>query len=609
MDYQPIENYGIIGDMNTIALVGLNGSIDFMCYPEFDSPSIFASLLDKRKGGYFRITPEMHDARHKQIYLPDTNVLITRFLSESGVGEITDFMPVEGFFSENCLIRRVKSIRGTNHFHMQCVPRFNYARSTHRVIHQVQSLLFIAQGEESLGLKLQSNVPLRIREQDGYAYFTLKPGECVDFILSRVSDQGNLENLCEVVDKSLFDTINFWRRWISNSQYRGRWLESVNRSALLLKLLTAKKYGSIVASPTFGLPEHVGGTKNWDYRFTWMRDAAFSLYALIRLGFTKEAGEFIQWMEKQCPDVKKPGELGLMYSIRGVKKLTEYELRHLEGYRQSSPVRIGNAAYTQLQLDIYGELIDSIYLFNKYGEAISHDLWDQLSDQINWLCDHWNQPDEGIWEVREGRQYFLHSRLMCWVGFDRMIRMARARSLPMPDKWKEVRDHIYFSIYHDFWDEKRKTFVQFKGSETVDAAALLMPLTRFIGPKDPRWLSTLKAIEEDLVSDSLVYRYKSPDQSKERLFTEGTFSLCTFWYVECLSRSGYLEKARFYFEKMLGYANHLGLYGEQLGLQGEHLGNFPQAFTHLGLISAAYNLNQNLDNARNKGITEKDLRF
>lgn len=605
MDYQPIENYGIIGDLNTVALVGLNGSIDFMCYPEFDSPSIFASMLDKRKGGFFRISPQLHDVKHKQIYLPDTNVLITRFLSEDGVGEITDFMPVEGFFKENCLIRRVKSVRGNNSFHMHCAPRFDYARKSHKVVRQAKSILFIGEGDVGLGLKLVSSVPLQIREFDGYAYFTLKPGETADFIFGRINALENIENIEETVDKSLLDTIHYWRRWISFSKYKGRWLEEVNRSALLLKLMTAKKYGSIVAAATFGLPEQIGGDKNWDYRYTWIRDAAFSLYALIRLGFTREAGDFIKWMEELCPDVKKPGELGLMYSIRGVKKLSEFELSHLEGYKGSAPVRVGNAAYMQLQLDIYGELIDSIYLYNKYGEPISADLWTQLTHQVEWLCSNWNQPDEGIWEVREGRQHFLYSRLMCWVAIDRMVRMARNRSFPMPERWKKERDRIYESIFTDFWCEERKAFVQHKNSKTVDASSLLMPLTRFIGARDPKWLSTLQAIEEDLVSDSFVYRYKSPDSTKEQLFTEGTFSLCTFWYVECLSRAGYLEKARYYFEKMLAYANHLGLYAEQLGLEGGHLGNFPQAFTHLGLISAAFNLNRNLDNPNKQEEAER----
>jgi GH15 family glucan-1,4-alpha-glucosidase len=598
MDYQPIENYGIIGDLHTVALVGLNGSIDFMCYPEFDSPTIFAGLLDKNKGGFFRVEPQFTDVKYKQIYLPDTNVLITRFLSEKGVGEVTDFMPVQG--PCNSLIRRVTSVRGNITYKMTCAPRFNYARSDHRIVHQVYSVMFISSSEMSLGLKLQSNVPLKIEGNDVVAEFTLQAGESADFILGRVSDPIPIDLLQERVTTLLHDTIEYWHRWIGNSEYKGRWQESVNRSALLLKLMTSDRYGSIVAAATFGLPEQIGGNKNWDYRYTWIRDAAFSLYALIRLGFTKEAGKFIHWMEQYCRDINKPGELGLMYSINGTKDLEEIELSHLEGYKKSRPVRIGNAAYNQLQLDIYGELIDSIYLYNKYGELISNDLWLQLAAQTNWLCEHWDQPDEGIWEVREGRQKFLYSRLMSWVAFDRMVRLAGKRSFPMPPRWQEIRDYIYNSIFRDFWSEERQSFVQYQGSTRIDAATLLMPLTRFIGPRDPRWLSTLEAIENDLVYDSLVYRYRSEGETEEELFTEGTFSLCSFWYVECLSRAGKLEKARYYLEKMLGYANHLGLYSEQLGVQGEHLGNFPQAFTHLGLISACYNLNQNLNDMRNK---------
>ncbi|MCH9608774.1 MAG: Trehalase [Chlamydiales bacterium] len=600
--YQPIENYGIIGDMNTVALVGIDGSIDFMCYPDFDSPSVFASMLDSRKGGFFNITSQMRNARHKQLYLPDTNVLITRFLSEEGVAEITDFMPVTGIFNENCLIRIVTCVRGNNTFNLNCAPRFNYGRSTHKALPQVKSVLFIPEGEDITALKLLSTVQLNVNENDAIASFTLKPGEKACFMLTGVGDEEKIEHLEEHVDRSLFETIDYWRKWIGNSNYQGRWQESVNRSALILKLMTSRKYGSIVASATFSLPELIGGNKNWDYRYMWIRDAAFSLYALIRLGFTKEATHFIKWMEKHCPDIRKPGELGLMYSIRGNKFLEEFELSHFEGYMKSKPVRVGNAAYDQLQLDIYGELIDSIYLYNKYGEAISFDLWEALTLQVDWLCDNWNQPDEGIWEVREGRQHFLYSRLMCWVAMDRMLRMARYRSFPYPEKWRKTRDEIYRSIFTDFWNEDLKSFVGMKGGKEVDASTLLMPLTRFIGAKDPRWLSTMAEIEKQLVRDSLVYRYRMPDCTEDEMFSEGTFSLCSFWYVESLSRAGQLEKARYYFEKMLAYANHVGLYAEQIGLQGEHLGNFPQAFTHLGMISAAYNLNQNLNNSRNKQV-------
>jgi GH15 family glucan-1,4-alpha-glucosidase len=376
-------------------------------------------------------------------------------------------------------------------------------------------------------------------------------------------------------------------------------MEIVNRSALVLKLMTSHKYGSIIAAPTFGLPEAIGGVRNWDYRYTWIRDASFTIYALIRLGYTKEAREFMCWVEKQCRDIGNAGNLRLMYTIDGKKDLHETELNHLEGYKHSRPVRIGNGAHTQVQLDIYGELLDSVYLYDKYGEPISYDFWQNLTHQVNWVCSNWHLEDEGIWEVRGGKKEFLYSRLLCWVAIDRAMKIAANHSYPLPDRWIAERDKIFNSIHTDFWNEELKAFVQYKGATTVDAATLLMPLIRFISPKDPRWLSTLQQIEEKLVSDSLVYRYRTEEYHDGLTGGEGTFSMCTFWYVECLSRSGQLNRARLYFEKMLGYANHLGLYAEQLGFQGEHLGNFPQAFTHLGLISAALNLNDQLDDERN----------
>ncbi|MGA8164405.1 MAG: glycoside hydrolase family 15 protein [Waddliaceae bacterium] len=601
-DYQPIENYGIIGDLNTVALVGLNGSIDFMCFPEFDSPSIFCALLDKNKGGHFSINPLGKEIKHRQMYLPDTNVLLTRFLSEDGVGEIADFMPVDEQREGHVLVRRVTQVRGEETYTMHCQPRFNYARSPHKTDRRNKCLFFTGLDDQKLVLKLAGTVPLRVKKGDGYAIFTLRPGETADFILEKVDAESSLAHPADFAEKSLYETLNYWKRWIARSKYQGRWQEMVNRSALVLKLMTSRRYGSIVASATFGLPEKVGGEKNWDYRYNWIRDAAFTLYALIRLGYTKEAGAFIKWVQHYCKDLQTPGALSLMYSIQGEKKLHEIELSHLEGYKRSSPVRIGNAAYSQLQLDIYGELMDSIYLYDKYGEPISYELWNELMGQINWVCENWKLPDEGIWEVRGGKRQFLYSRVLCWVAVDRGVRLSAKRSFPMPKHWPAIRDEIYYSIFNEFWDAKRKTFVQYKGGKRLDASSLIMPLVRFISPQDERWLSTLKAIEEDLVSDSLVYRYCPEHVKLTGLKSgEGTFSLCSFWYVESLSRAGYLQKARLYFEKMLGYANHLGLYSEQLGFQGEHLGNFPQAFTHLSLISAAYNLNTRLNDERNRG--------
>jgi GH15 family glucan-1,4-alpha-glucosidase len=601
VSYQPIENYGIIGDLHTVALANLNGSIDFMCFPNFDSPSIFARLLDDKKGGYYYIHPAFSEMKTKQLYMPDTNVLLTRFLSADGVGEITDFMPV-GHFEEKKLIRRVTTIRGEAQYRLYCQPRFNYGKDSHTADQVGPKEILVH--SDGLTLRLKAGVPIQIVEGDIYAEFTLPAGQSTEFVLEIADNKtSGGDDIAEMVTQTLFRTVNYWKEWIARSTYNGRWRDVVNRSCLVLKLLSSSRYGSIIAAPTFSLPETIGGKRNWDYRYTWIRDASFTVYSLIRLGYSKEAGRFMNWVEKMCSDIKGQERLGIMYSIDGNRQLKEYILDNFEGYKGSDPVRVGNDAYGQLQLDIYGELMDSVYLYNKYGEPISYDFWKDLEKQIEWLANNWDQPDDGIWEVRGGRKKFLFSRLACWVALDRAMKIAEARSFPRDGIWKEQRDKIYNSIFTDFWDEKKQAFVQYPGSETVDASSLLMPLFRFISAKDPRFLSTLKRIEEELVVDSLVYRYQpelaAPDGFVSK---EGTFSMCTFWYVECLSRSGQLDKARFVFEKMLGYANHLGLYSEQLGFKGEHLGNFPQAFTHLGLISAALNLDEQYDDNQNKNI-------
>jgi GH15 family glucan-1,4-alpha-glucosidase len=384
MEYQPIENYGIIGDLKTIALVGLNGSIDFMCFPDFDSPSIFASLLDKDKGGYFQICPHLQGMKLKQLYLPDTNVLLTRFLCKDGVGEITDFMPVGDPSEGSVLVRRLTNVRGVLTYRLRCCPRFDYARSTPKAeVVNEQEILFKPEGENGVWIRLRSTVPLKIMEGDGFAEFTLRTGEVADFVLEMAKpDEASLSDSKNFIEQSLAATIAYWRKWIRKSTYKGRWLEAVNRSALVLKLLTSQKYGSVIAAPTFSLPEKIGGVRNWDYRYTWIRDASFTVYALVRLGFKEEAGAFMKWVEVRCEDIGDGGALGLMYTIDGRKELIETELAHLEGYRKSAPVRIGNNAVAQLQLDIYGELLDSIYLYNKYGEPISQHLWQDITQHI-----------------------------------------------------------------------------------------------------------------------------------------------------------------------------------------------------------------------------------
>ena len=597
MSYLPIENHGVIGDLSTVALVGTDGSIDFMCLPEFDSPSVFAALLDDRCGGRFQLAPLLESAREKQLYLPDTCVLLTRFLSAGGVAEVSDFMPIEGASGAHPVVRRAKTVRGEVRFRMVCEPRFDYARSPHAVERTTDGMRFVS---AAMALRLRASVPLREEAGAAVAEFTLRADESAWFVLEQSLPGKDTPSAApDYVAEAFKETVTFWRRWVGRSSYRGRWREMVNRSALTLKLLTSRAHGSIVASPTFGLPEGVGGQRNWDYRYTWIRDASFTLYGLMRLGYTEEAAAFMRWVEARCEELEPDGSLQIMYGIDGRHELREETLPHLGGYMGSSPVRIGNAAYGHLQLDIYGELMDAIYLYDKYGEPISYDLWRNIVRIIEWVCAHWREPDESIWEVRGGRREFLYSRVLCWAAIDRAVRLAQKRSFPGPlVRWHDVRDEIHHDIFTNFWDAKRRAFAQSKNSTALDASALLMPLIRFVSPTDPRWVSTLRAIERELVSDSLVYRYRVGDAFSDGLVgDEGTFSMCSFWYVECLSRLGDLEQARFYFEKMLGYANHLGLYAEELGARGEQLGNFPQAFTHLGLVGAGTTLDRLLSRA------------
>jgi GH15 family glucan-1,4-alpha-glucosidase len=574
----------------------MDGSIDYMCFPDFDSPTIFGALLDDEKGGRYKIAPQKEGARLKQLYIPDTNVLLTRFLSQEGVGEVTDFMPVEEMRHTHILIRRVKAVRGPMEFHLHCSPRFDYARGTHRIEPEGDDVLFIPQEGESL--RLRSQVPLTIEGDDVVANFTLKSNEAVNFILE-TEEAGSQSPTAEetFVRRSHAHTVHYWRNFVNDNSYEGRWQDMVSRSALALKLLTSAEYGSIAAAGTFGLPEEIGGERNWDYRFTWIRDASFSIASLIKLGLRREAEAFVGWVQQRFDEAEERGELQIMYGIDGRKDLKEEILEHFSGYRGSAPVRIGNGAFDQLQLDIYGELLYVMDLYDQHIEHISYDMWRHLEAATDWVCRHWGEDDEGIWEVRGGRREFLYSRLTDWVAMDRAIRIAQRRSLPAPmSRWIDVRDEIHNEIYEGFWADEKKAFVQYKGSKTLDASALIMPLVGFIAPRDPRWLSTLKAIENELVDDSLVYRYLPEAAAQDGLEgAEGTFCMCSFWFIECLARAGETDKARLYFEKMHGYANHLGLYAEEMDRTGRFLGNFPQAFTHLAVINTALYLNEALE--------------
>ena len=595
--YPAIESHAIIGDLQTAALVAIDGTIDFLCLPHFDSPSVFASLLDAGKGGRFTISPDLDQPRHKQLYLPDTNLLLTRFLAPEGVVEISDFMPVHPREHTSRVVRRVKTVRGESRYRVRCAPRFDYARAPHTAEPTEHGMVFT--GGDGTVLRLSSTVPLQIDEGDAISEFTLPAGRTATFILEQVVEGAEYPtDLDTYVSDSFKATMNFWREWIGHSTYTGRWRDEVHRSALTLKLLSARWSGSIVAAVTFGLPETIGGERNWDYRYSWIRDASFTLYALTRLGMTEETSAFIAWLADRF-ESSRPETLRTLYTIGGGTELTERTLEHLEGYRGSRPVRIGNAAFDQLQLDIYGELLDAIYLFDKFRESTSYSLWSRIAALVEWVAENWRQPDDGVWEVRSGRREFLYSRILCWVAIDRGIRMAVKRSFPAPvSRWREARDAIYREVHDEFWDPRLEAFVGVKGTSRLDASCLIMPLVRFISATDPRWLSTLRAVERRLVEDSLVYRYEIEGPEVDGLEgVEGSFSICSFWYIECLSRSGDLQKARFLFEKMLGYASHVGLYAEEIGPAGEHLGNYPQAFTHLALISAAYDLDRRLSRA------------
>jgi GH15 family glucan-1,4-alpha-glucosidase len=604
MTYNPIESYGVIGDLHSVALVGMDGSIDWCCLPRFDSPSVFGRLVDARKGGYFRICANQ-DGRQKQMYLPDTNVLVSRFLSSDGIGEVIDFMPVHrrsGGQTESPhrqIIRLAKAVRRCVRFRLACFPAFDYAREAHEVELYDWGARFHS---PSTSLLLLSPVPLR-REDDGVvAEFELHPNQSAAFSL-RLEPPGGDPAQEEPLNGAalLTETVRFWRAWLSHCKYTGRWREMVTRSALVLKLLTYAPSGAIVAAPTCSLPEEIGGQRNWDYRYTWVRDAAFSVYALMRLGYTEEAGAFTRFMQScAIEEEREHGPLNVLYGIDGRHDVQEFVLDHLEGYRESKPVRVGNAAVDHLQLDIYGELMDSIYLYDKYGSPLSYEMWLQVERTLDWVTQNWERADRSIWEVRGDAQQFTYSKLQCWVALDRGLRLAVKRSFPIgKHDWQKARDKIYRAIMTQGWNSQLNTFVQYFGADAVDASSLMFPLMLFVSPTDPRMQSTIDTIRRELVSDSLVYRYDIGKAARDGLpGGEGTFSICTFWLVEALTRSGHLEEGQFLFEKMLTYANHLGLFGEQTSPNGETLGNFPQAFTHLGLISAAYNLNRRLDDGR-----------
>ncbi len=605
-DYPLIADHGLIGDLQTSALVTTDGSIDWFCAPRFDSPSVFGALLDHQKGGHLRIRPAGATYTSKQLYFPDTAVLVTRFMTEDGVGEVVDFKPVLGTVAStrHRIVRLIRCVRGEMKFAIDIAPRFDYGREAHRTNLTEDGAVF----EGAAGTSMTVNLVREPHDErlgrpqvdgngDVHAEATLRAGEMRGMVVETGAAGPTRQVRVAEAWRLLNETVDFWESWRAQSTYTGRWREELERSAITLKLMTYAPSGGLVAAPTAGLPEQIGGERNWDYRYTWVRDASFSVYSLLGMGFRDEAAALGRWLRDRVDEQAGSGSpLKIMYRIDGSSDLVEEELPHWEGYRGSAPVRIGNGAADQLQLDIYGEAMDSIYCADQHGLRAGHQGWQKVCDLLNWVTDNWDQPEEGIWETRGGRQDFTYGRLMNWVALDRGIRLATTHGRPAPlDRWRAERDAIYDQIMTRGWSPSRKAFRQHYDTEVLDASLLRMSQTGFITPTDPMWTSTLEAMDGELVTDSLVYRY-DPEASPDGLRgSEGTFSLCTFAYVNSLAQAGQVDKARVTFAKMLTYANHLGLFSEEIALTGEQIGNFPQAFTHLSLIDAAITLDRALD--------------
>ncbi|KAK1600546.1 family 15 glycosyl hydrolase [Colletotrichum navitas] len=649
--YLPIEDYGMIGNMHTCALVGMNGSIDFMCWPDFDSPSVFCRLLDKDKGGFFSICP--HPSKQcttKQQYLPSSNILQTRYIHDDGVVDLVDFFPRpktatvlstsarQTAFREaikiqeelkKWLVRRVECIRGHLEMEIEIFPAFQYATETHvtTIVEPTHTT-----GSPSKAVTFHSEhykmqldvtvdaesdsaptVTFRKEKREGMlgegvvARIEIEEGQAVSFVLRKDIPNHVTENITTaVLDSQQHDTATYWYNWISKSKYKGRSREVVNRSLMLLKMMTYEPTGAIIAAPTFSIPEDIGGTRNWDYRFSWVRDSSFTIYILLRLGFTAEADAYMNFISERFIKSRRPnGELPIMFTIRGETDIPEVELDHLEGYRGSKPVRIGNGAASHQQFDIYGELMDGIYLYNKYGKPISWDQWCSVRVMLDFVLTLTDKPDMSIWEVRNKPQNFTYSKIMLWVAFDRGLRLADKRNFPCPNrsKWLAARDGLMEEIMDKGYNKDMKCFVQsYENNTKIDSSILIAPLVFFIAPNDPRFLNTMDRIllppeKGGLTSTGLVYRYNTELSEDGVGGREGAFSMCTFWLVEAMTRASayepkYLVRAVNLFENMLGFSNHLSMFSEEIARSGEQLGNTPQAFSHLALISAAFNLDR-----------------
>ncbi|MDQ2902256.1 MAG: glycoside hydrolase family 15 protein [Chloroflexota bacterium] len=639
--YYPIDAYGIIGDCHSAVLIAPDGSIDWGCFPDFDSPAIFCRLLDAQRGGFFQIAPADRTIPGTQRYLSDSNVLQTRFASIKGEIVLTDFMPVDTLEafpnhgvnknesgSRHRLVRIVECSHGELSVMMSLKVSPDYAATPSEICMVPGHLGALISGGDLhfglaiIGASLLADFSLElIPDELGshpslVAQVILHKGERLIFTLSIGCSQQAVRELVEQESQTynfedeLAHTLQCWQQWIASCTYEGSYTHIVKRSALVLKLMTYAPSGAIIAAPTTSLPEELGGVRNWDYRYTWLRDATFTLDALNLLGFLDEAQAFLDWL-RHLPCKEGEG-LQVMYGIRGECHLPEQELPHLEGYYGSAPVRIGNGAVTQKQMDIFGEVLDGIHIyqqrggFERRGERLDGSLWKMMQTVIEYVCDHWQDADYGIWEVRGSPRHFVYSKVMCWVALDRGIRIAEELYLEGDvARWHQVRQHIRQDILSRGYNTEIGAFTQSYGSVALDAATLMLPLVGFIAPDDPRMLSTVECILKQLTDkQGFVYRYHTGDGLTGH---EGTFAMCSFWLVDNLALQGRVNEARALFEQLLSYANSLGLFSEEIDSKhGLALGNFPQALTHIAVINSAHNLQQAQVRITHRLITRQD---
>lgn len=594
--YPPISDYALITDCHSAALVARDGSIDWCCFHRFDARPVFARLLDRERGGHFRIAPRGRFETTRR-YLPGTNILETRFTAERGVLAVTDCLPVrpesdaaeaQGVHPYHQLLRIVRCETGEVEVAVEFRPRFDYGYTVPRLEMRGEDVGVVYGGADAL--VLQSGLPLGrggICECEGEAVLRAGQEACV-VVTYELPHELTIRRLEPAeVERRVETTRRFWLEWSGLCRYEGPYREAVMRSALVLKGLTNSPTGAIVAAPTTSLPEEIGGVRNWDYRYAWIRDAALNLYALFTLGYTQEAHAFMAWLRRTTAG--RAEDLQVLYGVSGERLVGETELVRLEGYRESRPVRIGNGAAEQFQLDVYGELLDTAWLYHKHGGAIDPVFWEFLCGAVEVVEQCWTEPDRGIWEVRGGPRHFVFSKVMAWVAVDRAIRLARAGDLAADlGRWQALRRRIRERILADGVDPRTGALVQSFGSAAVDASALVVPLVRFLPPGDPRVQATLERIEKELTLDGFVYRYLGPDGLAGG---EGAFVICSFWLVDNLALAGETERAQALFERLLGHANDVGLFAEEIvPATGEFLGNFPQAFSHVGLIGGAMNL-------------------